>query len=181
MRLFFALDLNQQDKQRIAQWRAQAIGAIFKAIPVDNFHLTLSFLGNVNTAQYHALVQFANGLNTRLDGAAQAITLELDHCGLFRKPQVLYLAGHKLPERIAQLAEQLKQQALSLAIAQQQQPFLPHISLYRKANYRPDVKPVSNLSVSFSSFSLYQSISARDNATGQVQYRAIHTWPVRNI
>jgi len=178
MRLFFALDINNQDKQRIALWREQHLSVEFKPVAVENFHITLAFLGHISASQQLQLLKLAEHNSTQATNAT-SITLQLDYCDLFIKPQVLYLGINNIPSMIENLANSLSKKALSLGIYQEQRPYKAHVSLFRKAKYKPAlIKPI-NLLIKVNSFSLYQSISAEESAvSGGVQYCAIHTWPL---
>ena len=56
MRLFLALDINQQDKGAIDAWRSEFISTNAKAVPANNFHITLSFIGQREEEDLEALV-----------------------------------------------------------------------------------------------------------------------------
>lgn len=168
-RLFFALDITPQDKAKIAQWRAQYLSLPFKAINSDNFHITLAFLGNINIQQQQALTLFADQIATHL--SIKEKSLLLDHCGLFKKPQVLYLGISQPPLWLISLANSLSQQAVKLAIFQEKRNYCPHLSLYRKAKNLP-YHSINSFSITLNTFSLYLSSSTPDG----VRYKALKTW-----
>ncbi len=169
-RLFFALDINPQDKRAIATWRQHYLALPYKAIAEENFHITLAFLGEVSTWQQQALIEHAGKLAHHIK-VAQNNVLHLTHCGLFKKPQVLFLGLTDTPMWLKSLAAQLSEKAIQLGISQEQRPYCPHISLYRKAK-TPESHLSCNLTLEINSFSLYQSISTANG----VQYRALSTW-----
>ena len=168
-RLFFALDINSQDKAKIAQWRSYYLSLPFKAINADNFHITLAFLGNIDAHQQQALTLAATQLSANISIKKNALLL--DHCGLFKKPQVLYLGISQPPLWLTTLAKRLSQQAQHLNVFQEQRSYCPHLSLYRKAKYCAD-NINSTLTINIKSFSLYQSSSTHEG----IRYQALQTW-----
>ena len=58
--MFLALDITESDKAKLAQWRNQQLTLPFKAVNPDNFHITLAFLGLINSAQQTRLTQAIN-------------------------------------------------------------------------------------------------------------------------
>lgn len=179
-KLFFALDLDNKAKNNIARWREKSITLAmeqgkFKLIPQQNFHITLCFLGEVTAVQSKILIQKAQQLAQKIK--LNKNSLLLSTVGLFKKPKVLYLAPspHKNDltlKQLTNLANHLRCAALALDIYQEERPYLPHLSLFRKATFIPDLisPPASKLLID--SFSLYQSISTDSG----VKYQAIKTW-----
>jgi 2'-5' RNA ligase len=176
MRLFFALDINEQDKQRIAQWRSQNLSVAFKHVAQHNFHITLAFIGQATTHQKQQLMAAATQY-AKLFSAETPITLQLDYLGLFVKPKVLFLGVTTIPNKIELLAEKLSAKALALGLFQEQRAYKAHVSLYRKANFKPEMLAEIKLPISINSFSLYESVSA-DATTNGVNYLPLHTWPL---
>ena len=172
-RLFFALDISANDKQTIAYWRDQTLKLPFKAITKNNFHITLAFLGNTNAEQQQKLINGANIL-ARPITANKNNELQLDHIGLFKKPKVMYLGLHTCPNWLHDLANNLSKAALAVDLHQENRPYCPHLSIYRKATPITHHYAV-NFSLVIKSFSLYQSISQKTGVT----YCPINTWQLR--
>lgn len=184
MRLFFALDIKQEDKQAIAAWQntlhhqlINAEIASFKPILANNFHVTLSFLGTVDNDQHKQLVQFVDTLLHREQLASIITTqnpqISIAKLGLFKQPKVLYLGLSDTPKWLDTLAVKFKEKAKNLFIFQEQRPYLPHLSIFRKATFVPDISPLKTL-LSIESISLYQS----SNEGSGVVYQPIKTWPL---
>lgn len=184
MRLFFALDIKQEDKHAIAAWQNtlyhQLVDAeitSFKPILASNFHVTLAFLGAVEEHQYKQLIHFADTLlnQAQLPGVinTQNPQISIAKLGLFKQPKVLYLGLSNTPKWLDRLAAEFKEKAKSLFIFQEQRPYLPHLSIFRKATFVPDISPLKTL-LSIESISLYQS----SNEGNGVVYQPIKTWPI---
>ena len=60
MRTFFGLEPNAQSKLAIETWRDKALPGLSGAVPTVNFHITLAFLGNIESADIESLsgIQF---------------------------------------------------------------------------------------------------------------------------
>ncbi len=169
-RLFFALDISAHDKQLIANWRDQQLPRPYNAINPQNFHITLCFLGNVNQSQQNLLITTANEFKPQIT-LNNETELLLDHCGLFKKPKVLYLGLKNCPNWLALLADSLSAESKTLGLFQEDRPYLPHLSIYRKA-MQVSVPFAIKLPFTVNSFSLYQSITSEHG----VNYQAIKTW-----
>ena len=182
-RLFFALDITDTDKQKLANWRNQQLNLPFKAVASDNFHITLAFLGAVTKEQQKILKDNASQycqkitqkMKAQLKPTAETIqsnTLSFDLCELFKKPKVIFLGITNSPQWLNLLAEQLSSCARNIGLFQENRPYCPHISLYRKANRVPLKPLMQNITIEIKSFSLYESISTQSGAC----YKPIKTW-----
>ena len=179
LRLFIALDVEHKTKQEVNDWRQNTLAVLpaannLKAIPPENFHITLSFLGTIDENQKQAMIKCAHSLSAQLTISSYNQTLYLNKLGLFEQPKVLYLGVTEVPQWLTILASTLQKEALLQKIFQEKRPYRPHLTLYRKATTLPiiDVKPIALNCVSFS---LYLS----ENSVSGVQYTPIKTWQIR--
>lgn len=177
-RLFFALDLTDKTKMQLFQWQKNNLPVFNlltepypKAIPFENFHITLAFLGTIEPFKQSAFSEYVDHISVELYENIP-IKLQLDYCGLFKKPKVLYLANSVIPARLKNLAHILHNKAVSLDIHQEHQTYRPHISLYRKALNLPKLLAFNPIDISINSFSLYQSVAKNNGVT----YQPIKTW-----
>jgi len=176
MRLFFAVDIFPNDKKIIANWRERKLNLPFKAVTMDNFHITLAFLGDVTMQQQAQLSNKADEITQQILPLYTSFVEEekpivLNHLGLFQKPKVLYLGLKVCPNWLKKLAENLSEQAKLIGLYQEDRPYLPHLSIYRKANeITTDRQP--NIPINIKSFSLYQSYPTDYG----VSYCPIKTW-----
>jgi 2'-5' RNA ligase len=125
MRLFIAIELPDDLKRELGRLRVDIPGA--RWVPVDQIHLTLAFLGEVEEAAVE-----------RLTGElAQVQVPEFKLCfsgsGCFpdrRRPRVLWIGLEPHP-RLQHLAAGVREAVLACGIPQEERPFSPHITLAR--------------------------------------------------
>ena len=170
-RLFFALDINTAQKNTFTVFSDDYSSTNFKPVAANNYHVTLCFLGEVTKQQQSFLSTKAEEIARQLSPIKPAQLL-IDQLGLFKKPKILYLSNSDSPDWLLKLATKLSTYAKSLNIFQENRPYLPHISIYRKATFLPSIVNKPNIELTINSFSLYQSISTVNG----VSYRAIKTW-----
>lgn len=180
-RLFYALDIETKDKQKIAQWRDENLPLLKKPAIENNLHITLAFLGNISIQKKCVLEKNTKNLLTNLDftrllsnEASKNGTLEFNQLALFKKPKVLYLGMLNVPEWLTTLAGVLSEMAKEINIYQEERIYKPHVTLARKANFVPNINTF-NLSVHVTSFSLYESKSTENG----VEYFPLKTWLLR--
>ncbi len=171
-RLFFALDVNNSDKEAIALWRKQHLSLAAKPVNSENFHITLAFLGMIDDEQQQMLIDFCDQQFLPFTSPTEKqFTIHCDLLGLFKKAKVLYLGCQHFPEPLIALADLLSQQAMNSGIAQEHRPYHPHVTIFRKAKLlAKNLQPQLNLSIN--SFSLYHSQPTPDG----VNYIPLKTW-----
>lgn len=154
-RMFIGLDLAGKDKLTIEQWREKHMrGLPGNFVPVENFHITLSFLDQVQPdkmEQLHALLS---------DVKAETLTLTTTIIGYFQKPQVLHL-GIENTAALDQLARQCASINNRLGLAQHHTSFRPHITLMRKHKEAiPFEAEPPKMTLQFNQFHLFESVSS---------------------
>ncbi|GHB73053.1 hypothetical protein GCM10008107_23090 [Psychrosphaera saromensis] len=154
-RYFIGLDLSSTDKLAIAHWRdKQIFAATDKPVPVENFHITLSFLGQVTQNKLEQLETLLDAISTQ---RVNTITNEL---GVFSKPKILYL-GVELTPSLQQLAKQCLGVNGKLALPSPHEIYRPHITLNRKhAEAVPIMFEPPKLELNFTEFHLFESVSS---------------------
>lgn len=124
----FPKDLQQRLSALVQSLRAAGLGGI-RWVPPENIHLTLKFLGEIQS-------ETLQGFITYLPSLAQAFspfTLHLQGLGVFpglRHPRVLWV-GVKAPEALFNLQREVEILAHQLGIPPEDRPFTPHITLGR--------------------------------------------------
>ena len=166
-RLFLGLEIPLEVTEAINEWRAHQLHQVDgRAIPKQNFHITLAFLGQVNQSQFESL------LNGCAKIEAPAFDLILNQLGWFTRPQILWLGPDKVPEPLVHLATECQWLARTLDL-NFETDYRPHLSLYRKATGIPKIE-VPEFSMTLTRFHLYESLQV----DGQVQYPILHSWPL---
>lgn len=178
-RLFLALVLPQAIKENIDQWRQAALSSIdSKPIPLDNYHITLVFLGDTNPDKarqlHHRLTQIKDKVvGNPVDLHAVdlcpfdlcSFDLCIDHTAYWPKPRLIYLAPLVVPPALTRLQQSLNQIVDELGLPTENRPYQPHISLYRKITparfeqLQHSGLPQPNQPMTITHFALYQSIS----------------------
>ena len=153
-RYFIGLDLEPSAKLAIEQWRHKYLAGLpDKPVPMENFHVTLAFLGAIPPDKHE---QLERGLDKI---SAQAFSSQTTELGWFKKAKVLYLGLALTPEfeRLAQACRLLNKE---LQVPQHHSHFKPHITLFR--NHREAVplptQPLK-LNLTFHQFHLFESVS----------------------
>jgi len=176
-RLFFALDISPSDKEKVHTWRKRQLNIQAKAVSQNNFHITLAFLGGVSEHLEKQIIKSCEQtIKPNLPLYSHPVTLQFDRLNIFKKPQVLYLDCSNFPQPLINLANSLKQRAMSLNISQEDRPYRPHLTIYRKVKKLPDVLP-PKLPLNISTFSLYHSQSTPNG----IIYTAVNTWSLVQI
>ena len=154
-RMFIGLDLAAQDKIALAQWRDNHLhGLPDKPVPMENFHITLSFLGQVPPEKMEILEQKLTQFQ------AQALRLSSSDLGSFIKAKILYLGIVQDPN-LSELARQCLSINSALGLPQHHQVYRPHITLTRKhKEVVPIVAAPPKLDLHFDQFHLFESISS---------------------
>jgi len=154
-RYFIGLDLDAKAKLAIDQWRHKYLaGLSSKPVPMENFHITLSFLGCIHPEQREQLDKLLTNLS------ADSISCQLGELGAFKKAKILYL-GIELSPELEALAEKCISINQALNVPQPHSQYRPHITLFRKhAIDYPVTAPKLDYSLAFNQFHLFESVSS---------------------
>jgi len=125
MRLFIAIELPDEVKRSLGRLQVEVPGA--RWVPMEQIHLTLAFLGEVDDAGLQRLTEEL--------ATIQAPGLELRFCGTGcfpdrRRPRVLWVGLEPEP-LLSSLASLVRKALLACSIPQEDRPFSPHITLAR--------------------------------------------------
>lgn len=167
-RLFIGLNPSKKEKLQIAQWRDNHLGVNVKSVKPENFHITLCFIGLVK----ENLIQ--NLLLAIEHTAKPKCSITLNELDCWPKPQVLFLKAKNSNIHLEKLAQNIINTTKACGIEQEKRPFIPHLTLSRKAKHVPTISNAIDININFTECHLFESI-ATDNG---VHYKIIHTWPL---
>ena len=163
MRLFFGLPLEIADAEAIAGWRRQALPEFRRPVPLENFHITLCFLGEVSGHHCRDLCQAAQILG------GGGFELGLDVMGFWPKNEICYLQPQRVPEALPQLAEDCRGVARRVGLKVEKRRYQPHLTLARRCETAPPeplLRP--DFVLVFDRFALFESARTRRGVTYEV-------------
>ena len=131
MRLFIALELSDEIKQNCLALLGDltSINSQTKWVELQNLHLTLKFLGEVNDGQLPLLINELRELSCN----HQAFDLTFSGLGGFptlNHPKIFWLKGEG-GENLPALQKAVEKKINSLDFVPQDRPFSPHLTLGR--------------------------------------------------
>jgi 2'-5' RNA ligase len=149
----------------VAEWQ-RSLSLEGRAVPQQNFHVTLAFLGMQEAESIPLISEVASGLQF------PRCEVALDKSGTFRKAGVLWLGANEIPEALNRFQHDLVGGLLKAGIGYDRKPWIFHLTLYRKMRKRPVIMHPVNIRWPMDGFSLIESVSVRSG----VEYRTIGHW-----
>lgn len=168
-RLFFALWPDQEIRRQIAGHARQLENAPGKKIPPRNYHITLLFLGAVDSSLIPPLLERAAQI------ACPGFRLQINKSGFWKKSQILWLGPEHCPQALSTLVDELQALAKSLEIPVEKRPYQPHISLQRKLSERYPLE-LETFIWDARDFCLVESVTQAQGA----RYDILASWPLKN-
>lgn len=165
-RLFFALWPDGATRQALARVAGKIPEDQGRAVNADNLHITLSFIGEVDGERRACLEQAAAG------AAIHPFTLSLDRLGYFAKTRVVWLGASSVPPELTGAVKSLNRALRRCGHRPDRRPFVPHVSLARKARPLRDTIEFEPVHWEVNRFSLMQSVPE----TGGVRYRELREY-----
>ncbi len=133
LRSFIAIELPAQVCDAIQKQTTrlrQTLGDdLVRWIPTQNMHLTLKFLGDINTSH----LEFLKQLLAREADSHPQFNLQLGGLGSFpnsRKPRLLWI-GIQTPTDLASLQKSIEAGTTRLGYEQEERAFSPHLTIGR--------------------------------------------------
>jgi RNA 2',3'-cyclic 3'-phosphodiesterase len=176
-RLFFALwpdDVQRRELVRVTQDTVKSANG--HPVPVENYHLTLAFLGAVADDAMASVRTAAENVSAACLSNSESAVLEvtLDQINFWHKPQILCATASRESPLAIELAETLKRHLINAGFAPDLKTFRAHVTLARKVA-RVKVAPhVESVRIAFRDFSLVES---RSGPAGSI-YSVIDSWPL---
>lgn len=131
LRLFYAVNFPEEVKQKFSliSKELRSFNEPIKFEPIEKFHLTLLFLGNVEENLMNELINQTRTISKNFNRT----NLVFDRIGVFKdykNPRVIWV-GAQENESLRNLSNQLRELAQALKINLDDKPFSPHITLGR--------------------------------------------------
>ena len=171
-RLFFALWPDRGLRAGIEQAAAlipPGDAATAVRVRPERYHLTLAFLGELDTRQIAAAMQAGDSVQV------PAFDLMLDQVGHFSTANVAWIGPGRLDPALAKLKAELDRELLHHCLPVSSEPFVPHVTCLRKIREAPDAPPPA-LRWSVTDFVLARS--ARDASGKPAGYKVLKRWPL---
>lgn len=167
MRFFFGLDLTQQQKISLSEWRDQAFGQCSHTVPARNFHLTLAFLGETSEAKLETLLTNAEKIEQH------SFSQLFNKVGFWRKPKAAFLACDAINPSIIELQKQVREAIAASQLPVEHRDFVPHITLFRGSKSPPPAPIIApNFEFKFEQICLFQSVRSQHG----IHYQVVEQW-----
>ena len=172
MRAFLALWPDSETALAIDRWRSLCWRNLPGAVPVQNLHLTLAFLGDIERAQVERLTEALDRIS------AERIEVPLCRVGYQVDQNMLWLEpGPELAEQAAplhRLVDAARHASGKAGIAVRKGLFRPHVTLARR------VEVTASSPLMEPSFSLVAEdfhLVSSERRPGGPHYRIVRSWP----
>ncbi len=164
-RLFFALWPDTKTRQAVTELSQSIAAHEFKWVPAHNFHITLIFMGHIDTNVESLIRQSVENITS------QPFTLTFDCLSYWSKPKILCLSCRRAAPEAIMLEAALDSVVANYGLRTEIRPYSPHITMARQAHYLPELK-IEPLLWRATGFCLVESCSEPDG----VCYKVIQHW-----
>jgi 2'-5' RNA ligase len=153
LRLFFALWPDDATRAGLAE-RARALhhAAGGRATRPRSIHLTLAFLGNCDPARLDEVQRAASRVRVR------SFELVLDAAGLWHQNRIAWVGARVVPPELAVLVADLRDALEHARVVFDPKPFVPHVTLVRKARPNARLPAIEPIGWPVSEFVLVRSV-----------------------
>ncbi len=170
LRVFFALWPDNALQHALYKLGSD-LKPVCMGLPVrpEMIHLTLAFLGTLPVDRLESLYAAANGIHS------PAFNLKIDQIGYWSHSRILWAGSHEPSEGLTDLASRLHAALNNAGLAfDTGKPFVPHISLMRKASCETSIQAPKYLNMQVQEFELVQS----EVTKGGANYTVMRRWPL---
>ena len=137
-----------------------------KPVARKNFHITLHYIGSVTDDEMSALEKYLDDIH------CSAFTLCVDCLGHFKQAKVLWAGVKNIPEQLGRLFEITGRCVESHFETYQSGKFIPHVSLFRKANRKIQLESFDSITWQVKKFVLVESKTYSEG----VEYTVLKEW-----
>ena len=135
-RVFFAVwpdEKTQDELGRLVEQLQLEVRCGGRKTKVQNIHLTLVFLGEVDTDRVALLRQAADQVR---NSGARAFDFSIEEIGYWKHNQIIYLAPRHVPAELSWLVNRLKNGVSAAGFPVEDRAYAPHLTLMRNAHCR---------------------------------------------
>ena len=127
-RLYFGLWPTEEIREAIVSGAARAIEGTGQrgAVPPQNYHITLAFLGSVSASGVSELAAVARQVRFL------PFDIALERTGYWPRSQVGWVAPAEPPARLLALVDDLWNKLTDLGYLRENRPYMPHVTIGRK-------------------------------------------------
>jgi 2'-5' RNA ligase len=155
MRVFIAVDINEQVKSAVKQLQKRLIDATSAGskdiawVRPDAMHLTLKFLGEIND---NLLVQVCNTVKEAVAGH-KGFDLDIENVGSFggKSARVLWIGSGAGSEEITKIAQDIEQRLEKIGFSKEARLFTVHLTLCRIKSFKAGLE-LANLAEDYKDF-----------------------------
>ncbi|MFC1703703.1 RNA 2',3'-cyclic phosphodiesterase [Candidatus Omnitrophota bacterium] len=131
-RCFIAIELPQEIQRRLCKIQSElkATGADAKWVKQNNIHLTLKFLGNLDSAAIAKVTAVLEQTTVHYT----PFSVEISEVGAFptkESPRVIWVGVKEGKEKISAMVEELENSLQNIDIPKEEREFHPHITIGR--------------------------------------------------
>jgi len=141
-----------------------------RAAVSSNLHLTLAFVGEIETSRVATL----QAIGLAATAAVAPFTLALDRIGAFRSAGITWIGTSTLAPALGHIVQRLTDELSNAGFPTERRPFQPHVTLARRCRQVASAELVAPIAWRVESVVLNGSESVR----GGVQYRALAECPL---
>ena len=157
-RLFFALWPTEEERRALSAASAAVVAASGgRAVPEQNLHVTLVFLGQVLVSRTTELAALARRVAAGGAHTAMPLALQFEKLAYWREPQILCAQTTDAAAPAAALAAALQGAAGAAGFLPDLKPFRAHVTVARKVVRAPASTGLPNVRWTCAAFALVQS------------------------
>jgi RNA 2',3'-cyclic 3'-phosphodiesterase len=152
VRLFFALWPGERVRAQLVRWSRELRSLCGgRPTPPPNLHLTLAFLGSVESGRMGALERVASAV------APRPAALVLDHPGFWKSNRIVWAGATAVPAGLEHLVLDLRDALARSGIGFDSKPFAAHITLLRDAREPAEMPALEPIRWEVEGFALARS------------------------
>jgi len=170
MRTFFCVAPDHTTAINISKWSELCWPALARRIPLQNYHMTVAFLGETDENALESVAQMMEPFSH------SAFDITLNEVSYWASSDVLVIRPSATPEPLQALNKKCRKIANRIGAKGGAKNFEPHLTLARKLQSPPSAALLeSEFSFRVSSLELWSSVRKSDGA----HYSTLGTWELR--